>query len=113
MDIPTNDMATVRRYLAARGAPADYVVPPGLAPLQLTGGGFLRWRSQPVSMVCFNRGDNQMLFLFVMNSSMKDPPPATPALSKVSTLATASWTGNGKTYILAGPEQPGLLRYLP
>jgi len=110
MDIPTNDMASVRRYLATRGAPADYVVPPGLMPLQLTGGGFLRWRNQPVAMVCFNRGDNQMLFLFVMNSPVKDSPPATPAFSKVSDLATVSWTGNGKTYILAGPEEPDFLR---
>ena len=60
----------------SRGAPADYDVPRGLERLQLTGGGRLTWRSNPVAMVCFDRGDKQMLFLFVMKrSAVKDPPP--------------------------------------
>ena len=111
MDVVTNDMPQVRRFMAARGAPADYVLPAGLAQLQLTGGGLLWWRSRPVAMVCFNRGDDQMLFLFVLEvSAVKDPPPAAPRLSKVNKLLTACWTGDGMTYILAGPEETDFLR---
>ena len=106
MDIKTNDMRVVRQELASRGAPADYVVPRGLGRLRLTGGGRLTWRSNPVGMVCFNRGDNQMLFLFVLKrSALKDPPPATPRLAKVNELLTASWTQGDETYVLAGPEE--------
>lgn len=106
MDVITSDMGQVRRFLAERGAPGDYVVPEGLKKLQLTGAGFLRWRNHPVSMVCFNRGDDQMLFLFVMKrSAVKDPPPARPQLGKMNEMATASWSRGGEIYMLAGPDE--------
>jgi hypothetical protein len=111
MDIKTNDMNLVRRDLASRGAPADYVVPPGLERLRLTGGGRLTWRSNPVAMVCFDRGDKQMLFLFVVKrSALSDPPPATPRLTKVNELLTASWTKGDESYLLAGPEDADFLQ---
>ena len=111
MDIVTNEMSQVRQFMAARGAPADYVVGPGLSRLQLTGGGLLRWRNHPVSMVCFDRGDRQMLYLFVMDrSALKDPPPSTPRVTQVRELVAASWSQGDKTYVLAGPEEPDFLR---
>jgi len=106
MDIVTNDMRQVRRYMARRGAPADYELTPGLSRLQLTGGGRLIWRSNPVSMVCFDRGDKRMVFLFVMKrSALADPPPETPQLAKVRQMLTASWSHGDNTYVLAGPEE--------
>ena len=111
MDIVTNDMQQVRRYLASQSAPADYVLTPGLAHLQLTGGGRLTWRSHPVAMVCFDRGDKQMLFLFVMKrSAVKDPPPPTPQLTKVRQMVAARWTRGDNTYVLAGPEEADFLK---
>ncbi len=107
MDIVTNDMVEVRRFHAARGAPSDYALTKGLEELTLTGAGLLEWRSNPVAMVCFDRGDNQMLFLFVMNkAAAKDSPPAAPQVSQVNRLLTASWTRDNYTYVLAGPEEP-------
>jgi hypothetical protein len=106
MDLVTNDMRQIRQFMASRGAPADYDLTRGLGRLQLTGGGRLTWRSHPVAMVCFDRGDKQMLFLFVMKrSAVKDPPPETPQLAKVRVLLTASWTRGDNTYVLAGPEE--------
>lgn len=115
MDIVTNDMGQIRKFMGDRGAPADYQLTTGLEGLQLTGAGLLRWRSHPVTMVCFNRGDNQMLYLFVMNrSALKDPPTSTPQLARVNDLVAASWTRGDKTYVLAGPEEPDFARkYLP
>lgn len=115
MDLVTNDMRQVRQFLAHRGAPADYQVTPGLEKLRLTGTGVLRWRSNPVSMVCFNRGDDQMLFLFVMDrSALKDPPTAKAHLAKVADLATASWSQGDKIYLLAGPAEAEFeSKYLP
>jgi hypothetical protein len=112
MDVVTNDMRQVRAFIAAHGAPADYQVAPGLGRLQLTGGGLLRWRSNPVAMVCFDRGDNQMLFLFVLNrAAVKDPPPEqTPRVAKVRQLLTASWSQGDNTYLLAGPDEPDFVR---
>ena len=111
MDIVTNDMSQVRQFMAARGAPADYEVAPGLSRLQLTGGGLLRWRNHPVSMVCFDRGDKQMLYLFVMDrSALKDPPPLRPQLNRVNELLAVSWSEGDKTYVLTGPEESDFLR---
>ena len=111
MTIVTNDMRLVRQDLAARGAPADYVLPRGLEHLELTGGGRLTWRRNPVAMVCFDRGDKQMLYLFVLDrSALKHPPPGTPQLAKVSELMSASWTAGNKTYVLAGPEEEDFLK---
>jgi hypothetical protein len=106
MDIVTNDMSQVRQFMAAKGAPADYRVAKGLQSLTLTGGGLLRWRNNPVAMVCFDRGDGQMLFMFVMNrSALKDPPPENPRVSYLRDMNAASWTKDDKVYLLAGPEE--------
>jgi hypothetical protein len=111
MDLITNDMQQVRQFMADHRAPSDYRLTRGLEQLRLTGGGLLKWRSRPVAMVCFNRGDDQMLYLFVMDqSAVKDPPPLTPALSKVNKLLAASWSQGDKTYVLAGPEEPDFVR---
>src|SRR5262249_688170 len=49
MDITTNDSTELRRFIASRGAPADYALTAGLNGLPLQGGGHLRWRGNPVS----------------------------------------------------------------
>jgi hypothetical protein len=106
MEFRTNDQTQLRRMIAAKGGPGDYTLTKGLEKLPLTGGGSLRWRSNPVAMVCFQRNTTNMLFLFVMKSSaVKDPPPATPHLTRVSSMITASWTSGDKTYVLAGAEE--------
>lgn len=106
MEFRTNDLAQLRRLIAAKGGPGDYTIPSNLQKLSLTGGGSLRWRSNPVAMVCFDKGSNNMVFLFVMKSSaVKDPPPEKPTLAKVSSMLTASWTSGDKTYVLAGSDE--------
>jgi len=111
MDLVTNDMGQVRQFLHGKGAPDDYEVTKGLAQLQLTGCGLLRWRGNPVSMVCFDRGDKQMLFLFVVDrSAMKDPPAETPQVARVNQLLTVSWARGDKAYLLAGPEESDFAR---
>jgi len=101
-------MREVRRFLEERGAPSDYELTKGLEKLTLTGAGLLRWRSNPVAMVCFDRGDKQMVFLFVMNkAAVKDSPPAAPPqVAQVNKLLTVSWTRDDYSYVLAGPEEP-------
>jgi hypothetical protein len=111
MDIVTNDMTQVRQFLAAHEAPADYALTKGLEALQLTGGGLLRWRGNRVSMVCFDRGDKAMLYLFVIQrAALKDAPRESLQPAKVNKLATLSWSQGDKTYVLAGPDEPLFLQ---
>lgn len=114
MDIKTNDMTQIRSFLASQGAPRDYQITRGLERLGLTGAGALRWRSHPVSMVCFNRGDDEMLFLFVIDkSALKDPPGLEPKLAKDRGKLCVSWSKGDKAYVLAGPDEPEFLhKYL-
>jgi hypothetical protein len=103
MAIVTNDMARVRRFLAERKAPADYVLPKGLTRLPVIGAGVMSWQGRGVSMVCLKSTDADTLFLFVLDqASVKDPPPGTPEFVPVFEMMTASWTEGGKVYVLAG-----------
>jgi hypothetical protein len=62
-------------------------------------------------MVCFDRGDKQMVFLFVMKrAALKDPPPAKPLITRIDALTTVSWTTGDRTYLLAGPQDADFLR---
>lgn len=99
MDVLTTNMSEARAFLALQGAPADYRLPRGLDRLALTGAGKLQWRGAAVSMVCFDRGDRQMLYFFVLpRSVLKDPPPAVARLVQVSKLTTACWTGSASAW---------------
>jgi hypothetical protein len=114
MEILTDDMGKLRGWMEARNAPANFQVPEGLAKLKLTGGGVLHWQNHPVSMACFDRGDKQMLFLFVMDKNvLADPPAGAPQTDQIKKLATVAWSDADKTYLLAGPtDEQSLRKYL-
>jgi uncharacterized membrane protein YbaN (DUF454 family) len=110
MDILTSDREQVRQYLRKKGGPADYQIPKALDKLPVTGGGLLNWRGKPVSMVCFDRGQKKMVFLFVIHkTALKDAPSQMPELAEVNRLPTASWTSGQNTYLLASEQEPQAL----
>jgi len=111
MDLATNNLNAVQQFMARRGAPADFVLARGLEQLHLTGGVVSNWRGNPVSMVCFDRGDKQMVFLFVVaRTAIKDAPPQSAEVAKINKLLTSGWSDGDKTYLLAGPEDSAVLR---
>ncbi len=113
MELLTRDMGQLRHWMEARRAPADFEVPKGLAQLKLTGGGVLHWHNHPVSMACFDRGNKQMVFLFVMEKNALADPPSAPQSEKIKKLATVSWSQGDNTYLLAGPgDAESLRKYL-
>jgi hypothetical protein len=57
--------------------------------------------------MCYNRGDDQMLFLFVIDrAALRNPPPPPDRArrSVMNRLTTLSWTEGDRAYVLAGPE---------
>lgn len=103
MDIHSGNMDEVRAYLRGQNAPADYRLPPRIEIVPVIGGGRLTWQDQPVSMVCFDRGDGELLFLFVIDqAAMPDSPGAEPEFARVNRLMTASWIAENRAYVLAG-----------
>jgi anti-sigma factor RsiW len=103
MDIVTNDMAEVRKFLSARNAPSDYALPAGLAKLPVSGAGVLSWQDRRVTMVCLDSPNQGTLFLFVVDrSSVAGAPGVAQEFDQVSRLMTVSWSEGDRTYVLAG-----------
>ncbi len=105
MDLATNNPAQIRVYLAQNHAPANFILPAALQQVAVTGCAIERWQGAKVSMICFHAGKPNApgdLWLFVIDrASVKDAPAdASPQFSKVSQLITATWTQDGKLYLL-------------
>ncbi len=99
MDIHTNSLAEVQKYLAGQGAPAQFILPPTLAQTPVKGGAALTWQGQPVSMVCFDKL-NTTLYMFVIEHGAA--PVDERVVEPFKTVATATWTAEGKTFLLTG-----------
>ena len=112
MDVTSTNLAEIRKYMASHQAPADYVLPNRLEQLPGDGGAVLHWNSKTVSMVCFDLGNHQDLYLFIASQSdLPDPPPAAqPEFVRVGRLTAASWSAGDKVYVLAGPGDEQFLR---
>ncbi len=103
MDLVTNDLAQIRTFLARTGAPADYALTPPLKQLAAVGCARLKWDNHPISMICFQLKKNSLLWLFVAEGGVFHQVPnlPKPELQPVGKMMTATWTNQGKTYLLA------------
>ena len=118
MDLRSGDLPSINTYLAGHKAPEDYALPGGVTKAQPVGCAILQWQGQPVSMICFQTGrplpagESADLWLFVINPSAVRNGPASPlpVLARVKTLTTATWTRNGKMYVLATVGDEAYLR---
>ncbi len=112
MDLVTNDLNAIRQFLQTNKGYGDYVLTKPLAALPGVGCALLSWRAHPVSMVCLEVGQQNPLYLFVIDrSALADPPPASaPQFARVGKLATASWSQGDKAYLLAGLGDEAFLR---
>ncbi len=109
MHLETNNLASIRAFLTAQGAPGDFISPAGLS--QATGTGCLTvpWQGSRVAMICFKTGrplapgQSSDLWLFVVDHAVVPDAPRTesPLMATVNTVRTASWTRQGRTYVLA------------
>jgi hypothetical protein len=108
MDLMTNDQAQIRAYLAQNHAPSDFILPGALKRTALAGCGVEGWQNTKVSMICFRTAKSVAaagqsdLWLFVVDrASVKGVPvDVAPQFSKINRLITATWTQDGKLYVL-------------
>lgn len=108
MELETSDLEQIRHHLANRQAPADFTLPEGLGRASITGCATTRWQGANVSLICFLKdkanptGVKSDLWLFVMDQTvLTDPPPPGGRIeSKENRLFTATWTKDGKVYLL-------------
>jgi hypothetical protein len=111
MDILTNNPSEVRKYLAEKGAPADFGLPRNLEKLPVLGGGRLYWGAKPVAMMCFEGKSKETLFLFVLKANEVSSPDGLerPVIENVKGLPSASWKQGENIYVLAGRIDPNEL----
>ncbi len=118
MDLETSDANKIRNYLASNNALADFQLTPALTNTALAGCGVLTWQGAKVSMVCFRSGQpppsgaKSDLYLFVVDRATVPDAPAEgqTRLEKVSQVSTASWSSDGKVYVLAAEGDEEFLR---
>jgi hypothetical protein len=103
MSLTTNDLGVIQQYLAKQQAPTGYRLAPAVAALPSLGCGVVRWQNHPVSMLCFDLGKQELLWLFVadVKAVRGAPKSAQPAVASVGRLATAAWSDGRLVYVLA------------
>jgi hypothetical protein len=104
LGMKSTDPEQLRHWLAERGAPAGFVVPPGLRGLPAVGCQSYSVHGTKISLVCFNLGNSQIAHLFIVDKkALADAPPdARLQLREEKGIPVASWSGEGKSYVLTG-----------
>jgi hypothetical protein len=119
MQLETKNLEEIRGFFAGANAIADYVLPEALQQnAQAAGCVAFTWRSQPVSMICFQSGQPRRpdhandVWLFVVDQSATPGAPgaAKPEITTINYVTTASWSAEGKTYLLAVIGDEAFLR---
>ena len=103
MMLKTNDLAQIRDFLAKNQAQANYKLSPALEKAEVEGCTILNWYGHKVSLLCFDLGNDNDLWLFVADHKVLPDAPATgsPQFARVGQMATASWSQGDATYLLA------------
>ena len=101
-----SDPARLRAWLAERGAPSDFTVPPGLAGVPAIGCQSYRIDGAKVSLVCFAYGPKQIVHLFIIRRDAVSDSPASskPEIHSNGDVAYAAWTQGDMSYILTGNQ---------
>ena len=98
------DPTQLRKWLEERGAPHDFVLPPGLQGVASIGCQSFDLGGTKVSLICFDLGNNQVAHLFVVEkSALADASPSSlPQLHDDNGFAFATWSAGSKSYVLTG-----------
>ena len=113
-DIRSDSFDVLRQQFVRNGWPSDYVVPPHIAELGVEGGCLMRWREHKVSMLCLRAPNHRGVWLCIIErAALPDgPKQSVPQIAVTDGLPTASWTENGKTYLLIAEGDEPFLRTL-
>jgi hypothetical protein len=115
VNVEASHLDQIRDFLATRGWPSDYALTPAMQNLEAEGASVLQWRGRKVSLICLEAGEDEELFLFVVERSIFRDAPATPSpqFERVGEMTTAAWSTGNKVYFLASHgDEEFLQRYL-
>jgi hypothetical protein len=100
----SSDPTEIRAWLAERGAPSNFELPPGLRNVPGLGCQSYTLGGTKVSLVCFMLGKDEVVHVFVVDeAALEDAAPDSwPILHAENGQAWATWTSGGKSYVLTG-----------
>jgi hypothetical protein len=112
MELESGEVARVAEHLAERQAQLGWPMEAVLVGRPLMGCAVLTWQSRPAVMLCYGRGGEPEVWMFVVASETLHGPPAggVPVFAQVHRMATASWAREGKVVLVAGRFEEAELR---
>ncbi len=115
MMLETNDLNQIRDFLAKNQAQASYQLTAALERTTAEGCSIVDWHGHKVSLLCFDLGNDNDLWLFVIDRTALPDAPASesPQFTSVGKMATATWSRGNSTYLLAvNGDTEALRKYL-
>ncbi len=107
LDLKESDVNKIKDWLSSINAPSTFSMPDGIKDFAGLGCRVLDWRGKEVTLICFcddSRGLRDKVHLLVIDTRdlPGDPPGPEPQFKENGHIATASWSDEEYTYILAG-----------
>ncbi|MGE3310806.1 MAG: hypothetical protein AB7O66_12620 [Limisphaerales bacterium] len=115
LDVSTDRLAEVRKYLASRGTAVDAKIPRTLERLDTYGCQVLDWNGETVTLICFQASEIQIAHLVIIDArALRNPPTGPePMVAGVGTWTAAGWRDGDKVLIVCSPAGGAeLKRYL-
>lgn len=115
LEMESHDLDAIKKWLAKKDA-APMAVPARLAALQPVGCRVLSFRGQKVALICFQRSEDRLAHLFVVDrvAMPKMKPGAKPVFVDAGGWTTASWAENDRVYMIAVQgDRAAVERFLP
>ncbi len=114
VDAGAGDMKQAVAWLGAHHGEDNLVLPAALNGNGLMGCRVLEWHGQKVSMLCYQLHGSTHVDLFVAEATMftDAPPPDRPRFASSAGMPTASWSHDGKAYLLVGHGDAAVLEQL-
>ena len=101
-DFQSKNAAVLQRWLQTQNAPAPAAIPAALKTLPALGCKIINSGGRPVSIICFRLHSNELIHLVLTEQGNPSlPPQVRPRFVEENGWKTASWSANGRAYMLA------------
>ncbi|MFQ3670994.1 MAG: hypothetical protein SNJ84_06015 [Verrucomicrobiia bacterium] len=95
----------LQAWLAQRGSPSDFTLPPPLEALGGIGCQTFTIHGQKTSLICFMLDRSRVVHFFVTNNRGLTPSEGTgPSVVRKDNLTAITWTAGGHTFVLMGKD---------
>jgi hypothetical protein len=103
LDLKTTDLSRIKGFVAGRGGPASFTLPPALEKLEALGCRVISWHERKVTLLCFRPERGPALHLLIVNCDELPgaPHPAQPQFAQLGQWHTATWADGKHLYLLA------------